>query len=175
MAVNPSWPAPDAGAADRPSLLKNSLTSTVMTGESAWIGWVVSALVAAAMLLGFWVWRKGRPFAQGDVFLASRISGGNRVFPTQVLITSTSVVHHTPQWMGKLEETIHLAHVASVKIDTGLLFSSVIIETSGGTHPIYCRGHWKGDAERMKALIARYQTEYYRQTAPANIPPDSGR
>lgn len=155
--------------------MKNSLTSTVVTGESGWIGWVLFGLAAAVALLGVWIWRKGRPFAQGDVFRASRISSGNRLFPVQVLITSTSVVHYTPQWIGKLEETIHMAHVASVKIDTGLLFSSVLIETSGGTHPIACRGHRKGDAVRMKALIERYQTDYYRQGAATNTQAVSGR
>ena len=69
----------------------------------------------------------------------------------------------TPQWIGKLEETIHMAHVSSVKIDTGILFSDVLIETSGGSHPIRCHGHRKSDAVRMKALIERYQTDYYRR------------
>jgi len=137
-----------------------------MTGESAWILWALLGLVAVVGLIGLWVWQKGRPFAQGDVFRASRISSGNHLFPTQVLITSTSVVQYTPQWIGKLEETIHMAHVSSVKIDTGLLFSHVLIETSGGSHPITCNGHRKGDAERMKALIERYQTDYYRQGVP---------
>ena len=146
-----------------------------MTGESGWAGWTLLALVVATALLGVWIWRKGRPFAQGDVFRASRISRGNRVFPTQVLITSTSVAQYTPQWIGRLEETIHMAHVASVKIDTGFLFSNVVIETSGGTDPISCHGHRKGDAERMKGLIERYQTDYYRQGAQTNFPPGSGR
>ena len=154
---------------------ENSLTSTVVTGASALIGWTILAAVGAAALLGVWIWRKGRPFAQGDVFRASRISRGNRVFPTQVLITATSVVQYTPQWIGKIEETIHMAHVSSVKIDTGLLFSSVLIETSGGAHPIACHGHRKGDAVRMKALIERYQTDYYRQGATANTQAGSGR
>jgi hypothetical protein len=105
------------------------------------------------------------------VFRASRISSGNRLFPTQVLITPTSVVHFTPQWIGKEEMTIHMAHVSSVKIDTGWLFSDVLIETSGGSHPIRCHGHRKRDAVQMKALIERFQTEYYRAPvgpAPAN-------
>ena len=54
------------------------------------------------------------------------------------------------------------AHIASVKIETGMLLSDVLIETSGGTDPIACHGHRKGDATTMKNLIERYQTEYYR-------------
>ena len=86
------------------------------------------------------------------MFRASRLSKGNRLFPTQVIITPHSVVHYTPQWIGKHEHSIHIAHVASVSIDTGLLFSDVIIETTGGSGSIRCRGHRKGDAVRMKQL-----------------------
>ena len=118
--------------------------------------------VGALALMGVWIWRKGRPFASGDVFRTSRLSGGNHLFPTQVLITPSSVVQYTPRWIGKQEETIHMAHVASVKIDTGLFFSNVMIETTGGTDPIVCHGHKKADAVTMKALIERFQTEYYR-------------
>ena len=91
------------------------------------------------------------------------MSAGNRLFPTQVRITPASVVHYTPQWIGKLEHSIHMAHVASVSIDTQLLFSDVYIETTGGARPIHCRGHHKGDAVRMKQLIEQYQTAYYVQ------------
>ena len=133
-----------------------------MTGESYWLWWIVAAAAAAALIVIAWVWRKGQPFADGDVFRASRLSAGNRLFPTQVLVSPTSVVQHKPRWIGKQEETIHMAHVASVKIDTGLLFSNVLIETSGGSAPVVCHGHRKGDAVQMKTLIERYQTDYYR-------------
>lgn len=113
------------------------------------------------------IWRKGRPFAPGDVFRASRLSSGNRIFPTQVLITPQSAVHYTPQWIGRLEHSIHMAHVASVSIDTNLLFSDVYIETTGGTTPIHCKGHSKSDALRMKQLIEQYQTTYYQQRGQA--------
>ena len=106
-------------------------------------GWVWLAIVAAAILgvVGLIVWQKGRPFAAGDVFRASRLSRGNRLFPTQVLISPTSVIQYTPRWIGRQEESIHMAHISSVKIDTGLLLSDVLIETSGGTDPIRCHGH----------------------------------
>lgn len=98
----------------------------------------------------------------GDVFRASRLSAGNRLFPTQVAITPTSVVQYKPRWIGKQEQTIHMAHVASVNIDTGVLLSNVLIETSGGSDPIACHGHHKRDAVRMKELIERYQTDHYK-------------
>jgi len=123
----------------------------------------MAALVAVLLLFAVWAWRKSRPFASGHVFRASRLSGGNRLFPTQVQITPSSVVHFTPQWIGKLEQSIHMAHVASVRIDTNVLFSDVLIETTGGAHPIRCTGHRKDDAVRIKALIEEYQTGYYRQ------------
>jgi len=49
-----------------------------------------------------------------------------------------------------------------VKIDTRMLLSDVLIETSGGSDPIRCHGHRKGDAVTMKTLIERYQSDYYR-------------
>jgi hypothetical protein len=136
-----------------------------VTGEQDWIWWVAAVAAAVVVLLAVWVWVKRRPFASGDVFRASRFSRGNHLFPTQVLITPTSVVQHTPRWIGKREETIHMAHISSVRIDTGLLLSNVLVETSGGSDPIVCHGHRKGDATAMKSLIERYQTDYYRGPA----------
>lgn len=130
---------------------------------------VIIVAVLAAVLL-FVIWQKGRPFMAGEVFRASRLSPGNRLFPTQVAITPASVVHYTPKWVGRLEHSIHMAHVASVRVITKLLFSDVFIETTGGVSPIHCKGHSKADAIRMKALIERYQSEYYRPERPPDAP-----
>jgi hypothetical protein len=147
-----------------------------VTGESDWLWWLLAAVVVLAAIVVLWIWRKGRPFAAGDVFRASRWSRGNHLLPTQVLITPTSVVQYTPRWVGRREETIHMAHIASVKIETRLLLSDVLIETSGGSDPIVCHGHRKGDANRMKTLIEQYQTEYYRGAPPRPVGGnDSGR
>ena len=140
-----------------------------MTSEQTWLYGVLVVAAAIVAVIGLIVWRKGRPFAQGDVFRASRLSSGNHLFPTQVLITPSSVVQYTPRWIGRLEETIHMAHIASVKIETGMLFSNVLIETSGGSDPIVCHGHGKRDAARMKTLIEQYQTEYYRGGTPRPV------
>jgi len=129
--------------------------------------WIPAAGVLAAIVVALvlFFWWKGQPFAGGDVFRASRLSRGNRYFPTQVLITPTSVVHYTPELFGRKEHSIHVVHVASVSIDTNLFFSDVIIETTGGQTAVTCHGHRKADAVRMKQLIEQYQTEIYRKPA----------
>lgn len=139
-----------------------------MITTSALLLIVLIALAAVGLIVLLIVWRKGRPFAPGHVFRASRLSAGNRLFPTQVLIAPQSVVQYTPQWIGKHEESIHMAHVASVRIDTGLVLSNILIETTGGSSPIHCRGHRKGDAVKMKELIEQYQSAYY-QSAPTRL------
>ena len=136
-----------------------------MDSHDVWT-WAVYALIALLLLAALLLWviaRKRRPFMAGDVFRASTWTRGNRLFPTQVAVTPTSVIQHTPRWIGKQEESIHIAHVASVKIDTHLFFSDVLIETSGGSDPIVCHGHRKIDAVQIKDLIERYQTEQFRR------------
>lgn len=138
-------------------------TSTALVVASG-VALLVVVLLAAIVI------RKGKPFTSGDVFRASRWSRGNHLFPTQVMVSPTSVVHFTPQWIGRLEHTIHIAHVASVRIDTKLFFSDIFIETSGGVSPISCYGHHKKDAVRIKSLIDQYQSDYFRPPTPESRP-----
>jgi hypothetical protein len=144
--------------------MENTYVGTVSVPDWAW--YTLGGIALLLLLVILIIWQKGRPFAKGDVFRASRLSSGNRIFPTQVLISPTSVVHYTPELFGRLEHSMHMAHVASVRIDTNLMFSDVYIETTGGASPIRCHGHSKSDAVRMKQLIERYQTEYYKGPPP---------
>ena len=131
---------------------------------------VALAIVLAAVVMAFF-WYKGRPMSGPHVFRASRLSRGNLLFPTQVGVTPTSIVHFTPQLFGGREQSIHLAHVASVLIDRNLFFADVMIESSGGASPVRCHGHRKSDAVAMKRLIEQFQSEYYRtRGAPAGGP-----
>ena len=124
-----------------------------------WIG-IAFVVLAAAGIAFFWV--KGRPIPGAHVFRASRLSHGNLLFPTQVGVTATSVVHYTPEWVGGREQSMHLAHIASVAIDRNLFFADVMIESSGGASPVRCHGHRKADALEIKRLIEQFQSEYYR-------------
>ena len=120
---------------------------------------IAAAVVLA--LVGWVIWRKGARLPGEHVFRASRLSRHNHVFPAQVAITNASITLYKPRWIGRLEESIHMAHVASIKIITHMLFSDVSIESSGGQDPIDLHGHTKRDAIRMKALIEGFQSEYY--------------
>jgi hypothetical protein len=123
--------------------------------------WLLGGGIVVLGALGAIVAARSRRIAGEHVFRASRWSRGNHLFPTQVAITPTTVVHYTPQWIGRREHSIHMAHIASVDIDTNLFFSNVVIETSGGSDPVRCHGHRKRDAVDMKRLINQFQTQYF--------------
>ena len=124
---------------------------------------IFAGVIAAVIVIGLvlWVWLKGRPLPGDHVFRASRLSKGNRLFPSQLAITSSSITLYKPQWIGRQEESIHTAHIASIKITTHVLFSDIFIETSGGQDPVVSHGHTKGDAVKIKNLIEKFQTDYY--------------
>ncbi len=135
-------------------------TAAAANSDALWLAASALAFVAAAVVVFFWY--KGRPIPGEHVFRASRLSRGNLLFPTQVSVTPTSVIHYTPELFGAQEQSIHMAHVASVLIDRNLIFSDVMIESSGGASPVRCHGHRKRDAVEMKRLIEQYQSDYYR-------------
>ena len=128
--------------------------------------WIVVAVAIVGLVVAFF-WFKGKPLPGPHVFRASRLSRGNLLFPAQVSVTPTSIVFFKPAAVGGREQSIHLAHVASVRIDRNLFFADIMIESSGGIEPVRCHGHRKRDAVAMKQLIEQYQTDYYRAQAPA--------
>ena len=123
---------------------------------------LISVIFVVLLLLGLWAWLKGRRVPGGNVFVASRLTRGNRLFPAQVVVTQTAITLVRPRWIGKEEESVHLAHVASIKINTHVIFSDVLIETSGGQDPLVCHGHTKGDAVKIKQLIEGFQSDHYK-------------
>jgi hypothetical protein len=90
-------------------------------------------------------------------FQASRWTKGNFLFPTIIEVDDKAVVRRKRHWLSVDEITINLSRVASVHIKTGLIWSEVLIESSGGTDPLASHGHTKGDARRIKDLIENYQ------------------
>jgi hypothetical protein len=92
-----------------------------------------------------------------ETFKASRWTKGNHLFPTVIEVTDRAVVRHKRSWFSKDEMSVIIQKVASVHIKTGLCWSDILIENSGGTDPIASHGHRKDDAIRIKELIEGYQ------------------
>ena len=61
--------------------------------------------------------------------------------------------------LGSNEESIAISKIASVHISTGVFWSEIVIESTGGTDPIASHGHRKRDAERIRDLIETYQAQ----------------
>jgi hypothetical protein len=139
-------------------------------GTNGLLLWTIGLAVAVVGVLALVVAVRGRRMPGEHVFRASRWSRGNHLFPTQVAVSPTEVVQFVPGWLGRREHTVHMAHIASVDIATNLFFSNVVIETSGGSDPVRCYGHRKGDALEMKRLINEFQSAYYR-AGQAPVPP----
>jgi len=140
----------------------DSMDTVPSSLHATWLYGALMVVAAFLALLIFIVVRKGRRLPGEHVYQASRWSKGNHLLPAQVQITRDSVTLYQPQWIGKVEESIHMQHVSSIKIDTHMVFSDVFIETTGGRDPIVCHGHTKGDAVKMKQAIEQFQTERYK-------------
>jgi hypothetical protein len=96
--------------------------------------------------------------AEGEIFIASRWTKGNLFFPTRILVNPQRVTRIKPRMFGRNEESIGITQVASVHISTGVLWSDIRIESTGGTDPITSSGHRKADARRIRDLIESYQS-----------------
>jgi hypothetical protein len=90
-------------------------------------------------------------------FRASRLTSGNRLFPVRIVVTPERVCRIKPRLIGSDEESIPMSKVASIHIRTGLIWSDIRIDSSGGSNPITSHGHTRADAERIRDLIERFQ------------------
>jgi hypothetical protein len=92
-----------------------------------------------------------------EIFTASRVTKGNLFFPTRIVVNSLRVSRVKRRLLGSSEESISISQVASVKISTGMLWSNIVIESTGGTDPITSHGHRKADAIRIRDLVEMFQ------------------
>lgn len=97
------------------------------------------------------------PVAPDESFTASRWTRGNFWFPTRIVVNPLRVSRVKKRLFGSNEESISTSQVASVKISTGILWSDILIESSGGTDPIASHGHRKADALRIRDLVEGFQ------------------
>ena len=97
------------------------------------------------------------PAASDETFSASRWTRGNLWFPTRIVVNPLRVSRVKRRLFGSNEESISISQVASVKISTGIFWSDILIESTGGTDPIASHGHRKADAVRIRDLVEGLQ------------------
>ena len=93
-----------------------------------------------------------------EVFHASRWTRGNLLFPTIIEVTDKAVTRRKRSWFSQDEMSMAITKVASVHIKTGMVWSDILIESSGGTDPMASHGHRKADAQRIKQLVEDVQS-----------------
>ena len=101
-----------------------------------------------------------------DIFHASRWTSGNFLFPTVIEVTDKSVMRRKRSWFNVDEMSITISKVASIHIQTGFIWSKILIESSGGSDPMESHGHTKAAARRIKDLIEGYQQAAHGGPAP---------
>jgi len=99
-----------------------------------------------------------------EIFRASRWTRGNFLFPTYIEVSDKAITRRKRSWLSEDEMTINISKVASVHIKTGLIWSDILIESSGGTDPLASHGHSKSDALRVKELVEEAQAQFARKT-----------
>ena len=94
---------------------------------------------------------------EAELFTASRWTRGNLLFPTVIEVTDRALIRHQRTFFSKDEISISITKVASVHIKTGIWWSDIAIESSGGSDPLTSHGHRKADAQRIRSLVEEAQ------------------
>ena len=94
---------------------------------------------------------------ESEFFKASRWTRGNFFFPTIIEVTDKAIIRHKRSLFSKDEMSISISKIASVHIKVGMVWSDILIESSGGTDPFKSHGHKKADAKRIRELIESAQ------------------
>jgi hypothetical protein len=102
----------------------------------------------------------GNTNAGEESFTASRWTKGNLFFPTRIVVGPLRVSRVKSRLFGSNEESISIGQVASVQIQTGMIWSKIRIDSTGGTDPITSHGHRKADAVRIRDLIESFQAKH---------------
>jgi hypothetical protein len=92
-----------------------------------------------------------------SVYHASRLTTGNRIFPANITVDGNQIRYRKNRWFGSTEEAINCQHVSSVRATHGMIWSNLIIETSGGSQPIQINGLSRTAAESIEAAIREAQ------------------
>jgi len=94
---------------------------------------------------------------QGKAYTSSRWSTGNLFFPDSLTLVNDGMDFHKGRLFGSSSEHINYRAVASIRVSNGLFFSTLKIETSGGSQPIVINGIRRRDAKAIQDTIRAFQ------------------
>lgn len=88
-----------------------------------------------------------------EIFIASRLTAGNKVFPSQIIVDQDGVTLKIPGLFSGNEKTIPFTRISSVNTISPLIgYSTISIETTG-EGSIKAHGFTKSEVTRIKELI----------------------
>ncbi|MCF6277575.1 MAG: PH domain-containing protein [Anaerolineales bacterium] len=93
------------------------------------------------------------------LYTSSRLTSGNALFPDRVIVADDGIHFIKRRFFGSNEEIITYGKIASVKLNSGIMFADLTLETTGGSQPIFINGLMKSDAREIKDAIRFYQTQ----------------
>lgn len=86
-------------------------------------------------------------------FTASRLTQGNKLFPSKITIDELGVTFKDPGLFSAKEKTIPFSKISSVDTDCPFIgYSTFMIETTGEGH-IRAHGFKKSEVMEMKEMI----------------------
>jgi len=90
-------------------------------------------------------------------YQSSRWTSGNLFFQDALVLASDGIIFRKGNLFGSREEHISYNAVASFRINNGIFFSNVLIETTGGSQPVIVNGLWKSEAKEIQDTIRAFQ------------------
>lgn len=90
---------------------------------------------------------------------ASRLTHGNFWFPVRIATTRKRIARVKPRLFGSNEEDLPISTMASVDIETGIIWSEIRLGSRGGSNPILSQGRTTSDARCIFDLIESFQPE----------------
>lgn len=95
-----------------------------------------------------------------ETFVASRWTRGNFLFPDVLQLDDNGVVKVKRRLFGTNEESVSYGKIASVHLDSGILFATLRIESTGGSDPLIMSGLTRGAAHTARRLIQDAQARW---------------
>lgn len=88
-----------------------------------------------------------------EIFIASRLTAGNKLFPAEIIIDQDGITLKIPGLFSGNEKTIPYSRISSVDINCPLIgYSTISIETTGEGR-IKAHGFTKTEVTRIKERI----------------------